>query len=129
MISSAKLVLIELILAAVSIFAFLRFGNELSNFFDHEEQWSMVCDNLFQINIALVIAFIICIFAEGGLKYRGCNLKTISKQMLALFMFNTIAMALFPVFGRFYFSVVIGCFTGNIIEFVSVSKNIIGAIK
>lgn len=32
MISPAKLVLIESILAAVSIFAFLRFGNELSNF-------------------------------------------------------------------------------------------------
>ena len=129
MISTAKIVLIESILIAVSTFVFLRFGNELSGFLGHEEQWSGLCDNLFQINIALVIAFIIGIFAEGGLKYRGCNLKTISKQMLVLFMFNTITMALFPVFGEFYFSVVISCFTGNIIEFVSVSKNIIGAIK
>ena len=129
MISTAKIVLIESILAAVSIFVFLQFGYELSGFLGHKEQWSKVCDNLFQINIALVIAFIIGIFAEGGLKYQGRNLKTISKHMLVLFMFNTVAMALFPVFGEFYFSVVTICFTGNIIEFVSVSKNIIGAIK
>lgn len=84
--------------------------------------------NLFELNLAIVIAFIMAIIVERKIAYKGRQLKRITKNSVLIVVINSIIMSSYGLCGMFGLAVVVPTLIGNMCRVWGICREILEII-
>lgn len=127
MISNTKIYLVEFVMATLSLVIAMVLRKYLNEnaITVMAEASELLCSGIFQLNLAIVVAFSIGLIMSKSFEYKGRKLKKIARGSTLLMLVNSTVMIFYPVLGVFSLAIVIPAMTGNLIKFWSIAKNIL----
>lgn len=84
--------------------------------------------NLFELNLAIVIAFMMAIIVERKIEYRGKQLKRITRNSVLIVVINSIIMSSYGLCGMFGLAVVVPTLIGNMCRVWGICREILEII-
>lgn len=129
MISNMKIYILEVIFGVVFLLLILMLQSIAGENVDTVVSiLNTTSNNIFQLNIAIVVAFAVGLIMSKAFSYKGRDLKKIARGSTALVFANSTIMVLYPVAGIFSVVLILPTFVGNLIKFWSIAKNILEVI-
>lgn len=89
---------------------------------------AQVSQNCFDLNSALVIAFIMSLILGGSFQYRGRKLPLIAKNAVYLIAFNSIALLISPMLDNYSIVIAIPALYGNAQKVWDLAKYILKTV-
>lgn len=87
-----------------------------------------VCQNCIDLNLALVVAFIISLVLDGHFQYKGRKLPTIAKNSVRIVALNTVALSLCSLCGIYAIALAIPAIYGNAHKMWVITKSLLAVI-
>ncbi len=84
--------------------------------------------NCFDLNNALVIAFIISLILDGSFQYKGRKLPLIAKHAVYLVAFNSIILLLSPILNNYSIAIAFPALCGNAQKVWDLAKHILKTV-
>ena len=85
-------------------------------------------DKCFELNLSLVVAFLISLIIGKAFKYKDRNMKRIARNSTILFLTNSIIMIAYVWLGYYGIAIIIPALVGNVMKFWDIPKNILEVI-
>lgn len=118
---------VELILAISLTFACV-FTDSIIVELELSNAYVSLMSNLFELNLAVVIAFMIAILADRKIKYKNMQLKRIASNSILIVAVNSIVMSGYSLCGSFGLAIIVPTLVGNMCRVWGICREILEVV-
>lgn len=86
------------------------------------------CQNLYDFNLAITIAFLVTMVTSRSFRYKERDLPVIAQHSALFFITNSLLMSIYPNLGSYAIALVLPLLLGNLFQLWNISRHILGVI-